>query len=227
MQRARHFLHPPARLGLASGFGVRQGIELWPTFALLGVYAVAYLQNAVQLAGFPFDLDQGEGYDAWSAWMVNLGQLPYTSNAEFPYYSSNYPPVWSYLVSIPMAWLGPGLASARLVSTISAVAVAGVLGLAAQRISGRALAGVLAAGFFLASPYVFHTTPLARVNSLALLAAVVGLSLLEQPTRRSVILGSLALLAALFTKPTAVDAAAAGVLALLLRKPRLGCSRPA
>ena len=114
MQRARHFLHPPARLGLASGFGVRQGIELWPTFALLGVYAVVYVQNAVQLAGFPFDLDQGEGYDAWSAWMVNLGQLPYTSNAEFPYYSSNYPPVWSYLVSIPMAWLGPGLASARL-----------------------------------------------------------------------------------------------------------------
>ena len=222
MQRARHFLHPPARLGLASGFGVRQGIELWPTLALLGVYAVAYLQNAVQLAGFPFDLDQGEGYDAWSAWMVNLGQLPYTSNAEFPYYSSNYPPVWSYLVSIPMAWLGPGLASARLVSTISAVAVAGVLGLAAQRISGRALAGVLAAGFFLASPYVFHTTPLARVNSLALLVAVVGLSLLEQPTRRCVILGSLALLAALFTKPTAVDAAAAGVLAVLLRQPRLG-----
>jgi len=43
-----------------------------------------YLQFAVQLAGFPFDLDQGEGYDAWSAWMVNLGQLPYTSNADFP-----------------------------------------------------------------------------------------------------------------------------------------------
>jgi len=62
---------------------------------------------------------QGEGYDAWSAWLINLGQLPYTSNAEFPYYSSNYPPLWSYVVSIPMAWLGPGLASARLISIIS------------------------------------------------------------------------------------------------------------
>jgi hypothetical protein len=64
---------------------------------------------------------------------------------------------------------------------------------------------------------VFHTTPLARVNSLALLAAVLGLTLLEQPTRRRVLLGSLALTAALFTKPTTLDASLAGVVAVLLR----------
>ena len=179
-------------------------------------------QFALQLAAFPFDLDQGEGYDAWSGWLINLGQLPYADNAAFPYYSSNYPPLWSYLVSIPMAWLGPGLAAARLVSTVSAVAAAGVLAVAAQRLSGRSLAGLLAAGFFLASPYVFHTTPLARVNGLALLAAVAGLTLLETPTRRRVVLGSLLLVAALFAKPTAVDAVLAGVLAVLLRRPRLG-----
>jgi len=222
MQRARHSIHPPAPLGFATILGVRQGIELWPTLVLLFAYVVVYVQFAAQLVGFPFDLDQGEGYDAWSAWLVNLGQLPYTANTEFPYYSSNYPPLWSYLVSIPMAWVGPGLAPARLISTISALGVAGVLGLAAQRISGRSLAGLLAAGFFLASPYVFHTTPLARVNSLALLAAVVGLSLLAQPTRRRVIFGSLALLAALFTKPTAFDAALAGMLSVVLRQPRRG-----
>ena len=197
-------------------------VELWPIVVLLAVYAVAYIQFALQLAFFPFDLDQGEGYDAWSGWLINLGQLPYSSNADFPYYSSNYPPLWSYLVSIPMAWLGPGLAPARLVSTLAALATSGVLALAAYRLSGRALASALAAGFFLASPYVFHTTPLARVNSLALLAAVVGLTLFEVPTRRRVILGSLAVLAALFTKPTAIDASVAALLALLLRQPRLG-----
>src|SRR3979409_1272547 len=217
MQRARHSIHPPARLGFATGLGVRQGIELWPTLLLLFAYAVVYVQFAAQLAGFPFDLDQGEGYDAWSAWMVNLGQLPYSNNVDFPYYSSNYPPLWSYLVSIPMAWLGPGLAAARLVSTIAALGAAGVLGIAAQRLSGRPLAGALAAGFFLASPYVFHTTPLARVNSLALLCGVIGLTLFERPTKRTVLLGSAALLAALFTKPTAIDAALAGLLSLVLR----------
>ncbi len=230
MQRVRYVA--PARLALvrvAGGLrqaqdvrGARYAFEMWPTLLLLLVYAGVYLQFAAQLATFPFDLDQGEGYDAWSAWLINLGQLPYTTNAEFPYYSSNYPPLWSYLVSIPMAWLGPGLAPARLVSTISAVATAGVLGIAAQRLSGRTLAGALAAGFFLASPYVFHTTPLARVNSLALLAAVIGLTLLERPTRRRVIFGSLALVAALFTKPTALDAVVAGVLAVLIRQPSLG-----
>jgi hypothetical protein len=199
-----------------------EGVELWPTLLLLAVYALVYLQFAIQLAGFPFDLDQGEGYDAWSGWLINLGQLPYTTNAEFPYYSSNYPPLWSYLVSIPMAWLGPGLGPARVVSTLAAVATAGVLAVAAHRLSGRPLAGALAAGFFLASPYVFHTTPLARVNSLALLAAASGLTLLERPTRWRVLLGSLALAAALFTKPTAVDAALAGLLAVALRQPRLG-----
>ncbi|HLZ27869.1 MAG TPA: hypothetical protein VKV73_11170 [Chloroflexota bacterium] len=220
MQRVRHI--PPAGFALVRATTARHALEMWPTLLLLAVYAGVYVQFAVQLAGFPFDLDQGEGYDAWSAWLINLGQLPYTSNAEFPYYSSNYPPLWSYLVSIPMAWSGPGLAPARLVSTISAIAAAGVLGIAAQRLSGRALAGALAAGFFLASPYVFHTTPLARVNSFALLAAVVGLTLLERPTRRRVLLGSLALVAALFTKPTALDAVVAGVLSVLIRQPRLG-----
>jgi hypothetical protein len=218
MQRARPA--PPARIAFPRAFVA--GIEIWPTLLVLAIYGVVYLQFAVRLASFPFDLDQGEGYDAWSAWLINLGQLPYTSNAEFPYYSSNYPPLWSYLVSIPMAWFGPGLMAARIVSTAAAILTAGVLGVAAQRLSGRALAGVLAAGFFLASPYVFHTTPLARVNSLALLFATVGLVLLEKPTRRRVILGSLALVAALFTKPTALDAAIAGVLAVLLLRPRLG-----
>ncbi|HEX8969607.1 MAG TPA: hypothetical protein VF937_17115, partial [Chloroflexota bacterium] len=134
----------------------------------------------------------------------------------------NYPPFWSYLVSIPMAWLGPGLAPARLVSTLAAVATAAVLAVAAHRISGRALAGALAAGFFLASPYVFHTTPLARVNSLALLAAVSALTLLEVPGRRRVMLASLVLVAALFTKPTAIDATVAALLSLALRAPRMG-----
>ncbi|MBV9579874.1 MAG: glycosyltransferase family 39 protein [Chloroflexi bacterium] len=199
------------------------GVELWPALLLLVVYAIAYMRFATQLASFPFDFDQGEGYDAWSGWLINLGQLPYTSNASFPYYSSNYPPLWSYLVSIPMAWLGPGLGAARVVSTLAALATAGVLAIAARRLCGRSIAGILAAGFFLASPYVFHTTPLARVNSLAVLAAATGLTLLDRRlTRQRVILGSLALVAALFTKPTAFDAALAGVLAVLLRQPRLG-----
>src|SRR5436190_2847106 len=164
LQRARHL--PSARLAWVR---VPSGIELWPIFALLAMYGLVYVQFALQLTGFQFDVDQGEGYDAWSGWLINVGQLPYTNNATYPYYSSNYPPLWSYLVSIPMAWVGPGLGAARIVSTLAALAAACVLGLSARRLAkGSVLAGILAGGFFLASPYVFHTTPLARVNATAL-----------------------------------------------------------
>src|SRR5437899_11393338 len=142
MQRVRQMHLRPARLAFVQvSF---EAIELWPTLLLLVVYALAYAQFALQLAAFPFDLDQGEGYDAWSGWLINLGQLPYTDNAAFPYYSSNYPPLWSYLVSIPMAWLGPGLTAARLVSTGAALLTAGVLAMPAYRLAGPGLASALA-----------------------------------------------------------------------------------
>lgn len=195
---------------------------LLPIAALLAVYAIFYVVFAAQLIQFPYDLDQGEGYDAWSAWLIDRGQLPYSNNLSYPYYSSNYPPLWSWLVSIPMAWTGPGLAPARAVSALASVLAAGVIGLAARRRTGSVLAGGLAAGLFLASPYVFHTTPLARVNGTTLLFAVIGVSLFEVPTRARYGLGGLALLAALFTKPTAIDAVAAALLFALGSRPRLG-----
>src|SRR5262249_59379855 len=81
---------------------------------------------------------------------------------------------------------------------------------------------ILPAGFFLASPYVFHSTPLARVNATALLAAVTGLWLVERPTRWRVALASMAFLAALFTKQTTLDAVVAGTAWLAWRQWRLG-----
>jgi len=185
---------------------------LWPAVALLVLYAAFYVQAAGHLVAFPFDFDQGEGYDAWSGWLLANGHLPYTDNETFPYYSSNYPPVWSWLVSLPMRWAGPGLAPARAISAAAGVLAVLLVTLAARRYSGSALAALLAGGLFLASPYVFHTAPLARVNSTALLLALLGLTLFEAPTRVRVVLGSLALLGALFTKQTALDAVIAGLL---------------
>jgi len=187
--------------------------------ALLILYAAFYVQAAGELVAFPYDFDQGEGYDAWSGWLLANGHLPYSDNETFPYYSSNYPPVWSGLVSLPMRWAGPGLAPARAVSAAAGALAVFLVVLAARRLSGSTLAGVLAGGLFLASPYLFHTAPLARVNSTALFLSLLGLTLLEIPTRLRVALGSLVLLAALFTKQTAIDAVLAGLVFLLLVSP--------
>src|SRR5207302_7394688 len=108
-------------------------LAIWRVVSRLALYAAFYVQAAGHLVAFPFDFDQGEGYDAWSGWLLANGQLPYTDNESFPYYSSNYPPVWSWLVSLPMQWTGPGLAPARAVSTAAGLLAALVVGLAARR----------------------------------------------------------------------------------------------
>ncbi len=128
-----------------------------------------------------------------------------------------------------MAATGPALAPARLVATLATLVTAGLIGTAAYRrvraYADAPLSGIIA-GFagavFLASPYVFHTTPLARVNSLALMFAVLALTLFETPTRTRVVVGSAVLLAALFTKQTTADAAIAALGFALLVQPRRG-----
>ena len=158
---------------------------------------------------FPSTSTRARATTRGAAGLSTRGSCHTPAMPSFPYFSSNYPPLWSYLVSIPMAWLGPGLgARARVHAGGSCYSRRARV--AALRLSNRPIAGVLAAGFFLASPYVFHTTPLARVNSVALLAAVVGLTLLETsdaPARHPRQPGAGA---ALFTKPTAIDAVVGG-----------------
>ncbi len=220
---------PPPRVRLLPSL-----LAFAPAAALLICYVVLYLGFAGRLIATPFGLDQGEGYDAWSAMILAGGRWPYTNNDAAPYFSSNYPPVWSVLVAAVMLVTGPGLAPARFVATLATLITAALLGGAAYR-RARALADLRfglvaaggAAGFFLASPYVFHTTPLARVNSLALMFAVLTLTLFERPTRVRIVAGSLVLVAALFTKQTTLDAAAAAIGFAFLAQPRRGAAAAA
>ena len=201
-------------------------VARWLAFGLLLLYVAQYLTFAAQLVLYPFGIDQGEGYDAWSGWLFRLGQFPYSSSASQPYYSSNYPPLWSALVAIPMVWLGPNLAPARVISVVCTAASTVLIAWAAFRLTKRErpaaalMAGAIAAVLFVASPYVFHTTPLARVNSMALMFSLLAVTLVETPMPRRLALVNLALLAAVFTKPTALDAVLATALFLLAVRPR-------
>src|SRR5581483_11138640 len=163
-------------------------LPLVPALALLLVYCLIYVRFAGRLIVLPFGLDQGEGYDAWSAWLISQGQLPYSLNDSFPYFSVNYPPMWAMLVSVPMALFGPSLAPARSLSTVVTLIDAVLIGAAAWRwtrgrvsptLSGTA--AFLAGALFLASPYVFHTTPLSRLNSTLTLFTLLALSFAERP----------------------------------------------
>ena len=79
------------------------------------------------------------------------------------------------------------------------------------------MAGADGGAAVLASTYVFHTTPLARVNALALLFALAGLPAAYGRGIWVGQVGAVALfLVALFTKQTTIDAVAAGLLVMLV-----------
>jgi hypothetical protein len=91
----------------------------------------------------------------------------------------------------------------------------------AARASGGGTAGLVATGAFWLSNYVYHVTPLARVNALTAFLAFAGLLAVSRLRRGWVALGTGLLLAAIYTKPTAIDAAAAAVVFLWLARRRL------
>lgn len=199
------------------------GAILWAlALGALFFYLLAYVSHAANLAVYPYDLDQGEGYDVNSGWLIAQGRPIYTDNSQYPYYSSNYPPVYSFLIAPILVATGPSLAPGRIVSAVAALLTALLIGVAIGRRAELGAAGLTAALLFLGSVYVFHTTPLARVNALALLFAVGGLLCCLSTARSAIAAAVLLFLLALFTKQTMLDAVAAGLLAILLRDRKAG-----
>ena len=70
-------------------------------------YFIVYTIYAVHLFQFPFDYDQGEGFELVDTILFSQGQWPYRDVNQYPFYSSNYPPLF-HLVIVPLVWLfGP------------------------------------------------------------------------------------------------------------------------
>jgi hypothetical protein len=144
--------------------------------AALFFYVLLYVAHTANLAAYPYDLDQGEAYDVNSGWLLAQARPIYTDNLGYPYYSSNYPPLYSLILAWVIDAAGPSLAAGRLLSAAATLLAALVIAVVVGWRTGDGLAALTAGLLFVASNYVFHTTPLARVNGLALLFAVAGLA---------------------------------------------------
>ena len=68
---------------------------------LLLFYFAVYVVYAVNLIRFPFDYDQGEGFELVDTIMFSKGQWPYQNTEVFPFYSSNYPPLF-HVIAAPL-----------------------------------------------------------------------------------------------------------------------------
>jgi hypothetical protein len=208
-------------------------------FALFIGYLVVLLLYGRAVIRFPFDYDQGEGFELYDAIRLARGQNIYLDNATFPFYSSNYPPVYR-LMLVPLVWLfGGNLWVGRVFTFACTLLVGALVALAALRqmrgAPGNAgsvplLLRLVVAGIaglaFLAANYVYEIAPLARAHLPMVMFAFAGIMCLDrafekaQPDWRYAAFGVALLIVAGFTKLQAIDALAAGFGFLLLRKPR-------
>jgi hypothetical protein len=125
-------------------------------------YLLVYFNYAWQLFKFPFDYDQGEGFELVDTLLFSQGQWPYRDIDSYPFYSSNYPPLF-HVMTVPLVWLfGPRYWTGRLVSFLGTLVTAGAIGYAVQRQGKRWWLSLLSGLAFLASNYIYHVGPLFR-----------------------------------------------------------------
>lgn len=197
-------------------------------FALLAGHLLIYVHYAVGLMRFPFDYDQGEGFELVDTILFSQGEWPYRSSETYPFYASNYPPLF-HVILVPFAWaFGPAYWYGRLVSFVGTLLTAGTIGLIVWREGRHRGVAALAGLAFLASNYVYHVGPLFRQHMTMVLFETLAVAVLAQAPsirdtarRRRALAGGMALLlAAGYTKQHAVATCAAVFVFLFLRNPR-------
>jgi hypothetical protein len=195
-------------------------------------YFIVYAIYAFALFQFPFDYDQGEGFELMDTLLFSQGQWPYRNIDEYPFYSSNYPPVF-HLAVVPLVWLfGPEYWTGRLVSYLATLVTAAAIGYGVHCESGgrRPWLSLLAGLTFLASNYVYHVGPLFRqhmfmvmLETLAVVLVALVVARQERSGRRDtrgLLVVMLLLLLAGYTKQLAYATVAAVFISLFLRSPR-------
>jgi len=154
---------------------------------------------------FPYPLNYGEGPLLDQAVRLAEFRNIYRSDlAGPPYVVSNYPPLFP-LAQAPFVWLfGPAFWYGRLISLLSAAAVALFVGLTLHALTKDRLAAVVGALIFPAIPYVVRWSSLARVDLLGLALSWAGLFVVVRwpEKRRSLVVASLLLVAAVYTRQT-------------------------
>ena len=193
-------------------------------------YFVVYNLYAVALFRFPFDYDQGEGFELMDTVLFSQGEWPYRDNDSYPFYSSNYPPLF-HVVTVPLVWaFGPQYWTGRLVSYLGTLITAVAIGYAVQKAGKRWWLSTLTGLAFLASNYVYHVGPLFRQHMFMVMFETVAVVYLARTVEKEetdgrlynkrLLLVLLLLLAAGYTKQLAYATVAAVFIFLFLRQPK-------
>jgi len=213
--------------------GVMLKVTLAVALILMIGHLLVYVTYTARLVQFPFDYDQGEGFELNDTVLLSQGQWPYRDNAVYPFYASNYPPLFHVLL-VPFVWLfGAQYWYGRLAGFIATLITAAAIGYAVQRETRQRAIALLAGLAYLASNYIYHIGPLFRQHitmvmfeTLAIVA-LSGVRFLPSPiptkkgnANRALWFGLICLLAAGYTKQLAITTVGAFFAYLFIRSPR-------
>ncbi|MDA8016035.1 MAG: hypothetical protein MPN21_01205 [Thermoanaerobaculia bacterium] len=185
------------------------GVALWPISE--------FLLDAWRAVTFPYPLDYGEGPLLDQARrLAALDNIYRPLESGPPWTVSNYPPVYPLLLAVGTALVGPIYAWGRVVSILSALAVAWWIGRILHRRTGDALVAAVSAVTFLFTPYVAFWATLQRVDLLALALSWAAIAWLLGDARRSVAPAAMLLAASILTRQTFALAAPCALFVWLL-----------
>lgn len=208
---------------------------IWLAYILIGLallafiwYFVVYNIYAFALFRFPFDYEQGEGFELMNVVWYSRGETPYRDTSTYPFFSTNYAPVY-HLIVLPLVLLfGPEYWTGRLVSYLGTLLTAGAIGYAVHRESQRWWLAVISGLAFLASNYIYHVGPLFRQHIFMVMFETVAVVWLArtvareeetgQKSNKGWLVGMALLLLAGYTKQLAYATIAAAFIFLFLRQ---------
>ena len=202
---------------------LRLALMLAATVALVFA-ALIYLLYAANLIAFPYDYDQGEGFELHDTVLFSRFQLPYRDTERYPFYASNYPPLF-HIMAAPFVWLfGPSYWYGRLLGFLGSLVSACAIAYAAYRDGERQRWIALLAGLaFLSSNFVYHIGPLFRQHTLMVtfetLAMVMLAGAYPRRDKRGITAALLLLICAGYTKQLAAITAAAALVWMFLQAP--------
>ncbi len=214
---------------LLSHFSFRQWVS-WLTLACLflfyqqGQAIWMLIEKNWQALHFKYTLDYGEGPLLDQA--VRLTRLENIYRPEVstpPFTISNYPPLFPLIQAPFVKIFGPALWYGRLISCVSILLAALMIGLTIHALTQDRLASLIGGLSFLTIPYIFYWSAFNRVDSLALLFCCAALYVIaRKPDIRSQrILAAVLLAASIFTKQSfGLAAPLAGFIWLIREPPR-------
>lgn len=196
-------------------------------FLFAGAWAASlFARHGLDALAFPYPLNYGEGPLLDQAVRLAALENIYPSDiSKPPYVVSNYPPLF-VLLQAPLVWaFGPEFWYGRAISLASTVAAAVLIAQILHALTRDRTASAAGGLSFLAVPFVLHWSSLDRVDALGLALTLAGLhAVVRSPDRRGVVLASLLLVAAIYTRQTFALAAPLAAFTWLLA---CGQRRPA